>query len=502
MGFFRNQSLRTKLIGVFLVPTLVIILVYGLLAYFAARQGLEEELGKRLVSVGRALSADLSESFDAKLIDRLEPSKERVRNRLRDRLRRTREATGVKRLYLFDASLGNLVDAQGPSPFGERIYKLQANRYEITRTFEQGEATTSVLFQGEDGHLYKSAYVPVTLEGEVIAALGVEASPGYFGLLRYFATVLTVLGAVGIVLVIVAGTLFSRALTRPVNRLVEAARRLGEGEFDQQVVELPDAEEEEPQRDEIAFLAGAFEEMRRDILSRDRQMQMMLSGIAHEVRNPLGGMELFCGLLREDLEEQGDEEALEKIDRIERELDYLDRVVDEFRNFAKETSLERERFSGAEMLEELEGLMAGDLEAAGCRLAVETDGEVELTADRDQLRRVVLNLVRNAYQACGEGGRVLVEVEAAGEGQRRIAVRDNGPGIPEEAVDELFTPFHTTKEKGSGLGLPLSKQIVEKHGGSLEIDSQPGEGTSVVIELPFDPEIESSEREVPEGWLG
>lgn len=501
MEFFRNQSLRTKLVGVFLLPTLLIVLLYGLLAYFAARQGLEDELGKRLVSVGQALSADLSGGFDAKLIKRLDATKKRVRKRLRKRLQKTRERTGVKRLMLFGPDLGNLVDSDGPTPFGEEIYKLQADRFEIRKTFDAEEATTSVLFEGDDGNLYKSAYVPVTLEGEVIAALAVEASAEYFGLLRYFASVLTLLGGIGLALVVAAGTLFSQALTQPLNRLVEAARRLGEGEFETQVVELPEGDEE-PQRDEIVFLARAFEEMRRDILSRDRQMQMMLSGIAHEVRNPLGGMELFCGLLREDLEAEGNDEALEKIDRIEHEVAYLDRVVDEFRNFAKETPLEKERFSALEMMQELRNLMAGDLQEAGCTLGVDVADDVELTADREQLRRVVLNLVRNAYQACGEDGHVDVEIDAPSEDSRRVVVRDNGPGIPEAALDDLFTPFHTTKEKGSGLGLPLSKQIVEKHGGELEVDSSVDEGTTIVFSIPFEADIEAPEREVPEGWLG
>lgn len=509
MEFIRNQSLRTKLVGVFLVPTLVIVLLYGLLAYFSARQGLEEELGKRLMTVGQAISSDLSESFDAKLIDRLDPGKDRVRERFRTRLREAREATDVKRLVLFNADFENLVDSEGPTPFGDPVYGFRADRYEINRTFEQGESTTSVLFKGEDGQFYKTAYVPITLEGEVVAALAVEASAEYFGLLRNFASVLTALGAVGIVLVVVAGTLFSRALTRPLNRLVDAARRLGGGNFEEPVVDVSESDEpnetgDDSRRDEIAFLSRAFEEMRQDILRRDRQMQMMLRGIAHEVKNPLGGMELFCGLLREDLAEAGDESALEKVDRIERELDYLDRVVDEFRDFARETELDWTRFSARELIEELESVMKADIEAAGCEFAVDVPAELELTADRDRIRRLLTNLVRNAVQACGEGDRIEMSAVDPVETPpvRHIVVRDDGPGISDEALEEMFTPFFTTKEKGSGLGLPLSKQVAEKHGGSLTIETEEGEGTEVTVTIPFDSDVESEESEVPDDWLG
>ncbi|MFB6351461.1 MAG: hypothetical protein ABEN55_05430, partial [Bradymonadaceae bacterium] len=142
MEFFRKRSLRTKLVGVFLGPTLIIVLLYGLLAYFAARQGLEGELGKRLMSVGRAVAADYSGQFDARLIKRLDASKTRVRDRLRSQLVRAKKATGVKRLVLFNRDLENLVDSEGPNPFGERVYQLKTDRFEIEKTFQRAEATT------------------------------------------------------------------------------------------------------------------------------------------------------------------------------------------------------------------------------------------------------------------------------------------------------------------------------------------------------------------------
>jgi signal transduction histidine kinase len=509
-----NLSLRTKLVGLFLGTTLAIVLLYGFLAYSAAREGLEDELGKRLTSVGQAISAELSGGFEAEQIRRLDADKTRVRDRLRQRLRRVKEQTGVKRMYLFDSDLENLVDTDGPTAFGEPIYKLEADRYEIRRTLDRAVATTSVLFEGQDGRLYKSAYVPITLGSEdaeadgpeVVAVLGVEASAEYFGLLRYFASVLTIIGGVGLALVVLVGTWFSRAITRPINQLVEAARRLGEGEFEEPVVEdnqLPDGET----ADEIAFLAHSFEEMRRDIRGRDRRMRMMLSGIAHEVRNPLGGMKLFCGLLEEDLDARegaGDEfdEEREKLDRIRREVSYLERVVDEFRDFARQAPLERQRVDARRLVVDTVGTARGDLGEFGCDLTHEIEDGLELTVDPDRLRRVLLNLIRNAGQACGEGGRIVVRASAPEADRRVIEVEDDGPGMSPEVLEEVFTPFHTTKEKGSGLGLPLSKQIVEQHGGSIDVESEPGEGTLVRVSLPFDESIDERSSDVPEGWLG
>jgi nitrogen fixation/metabolism regulation signal transduction histidine kinase len=342
--------------------------------------------------------------------------------------------------------------------------------------------------------------VPITHEGSVVAALGVEASAEYFDLLTNFASVLTVLAILAVFLVVLAGTVFSRRLVRPINQLVGAAQRLGKGEWEDPV-------DVRAEGDEIAFLAGAFEEMRRDIVSRDRQMQMMLSGIAHEVRNPLGGMELFCGLLAEDLESsefEGEQtEMLLKVNKIQRELDYLERVVTDFLDFARDIPPDLERFAATELLDDLGDLLDAEIGNAGCAIETEVEPEhLEMTADRQKLRRALINVVRNAYQACGEGGRIRIVARADGPARRIIEVVDNGPGISDEKVEEVLTPFYTTKEKGSGLGLALTQRIVEQHGGSLEIDSNEEEGTTVRFVLRFDPDVEKAAPEVPEGWLG
>jgi signal transduction histidine kinase len=501
-----THSLRNKIVGVFLVPTLLIVVLYGALAYGALRQGLEDELGERLEAIGQTASAELSGGFEAKQIARLDESKKRVISRLRDKLERIRARTDARRVALLDRERRSLVDTREGVVFGEQLYRLEADKFEIERAFERGEATTSVLFTGEDGAYYKSAYVPVHSDGRPVAVLAVEASATYFDLLTDFASVLTALGAAGLVLVIIVGTLFARRITRPLGRLVEAAGRLGAGELDTQIVE---ADPERARRgDEIAMLAGAFEEMRGNILARDRQMQMMLSGIAHEVRNPLGGMELFCGLLSEDLRDEEPTDAraskLDKLERIQRELSYLDKVVGDFLDFARNRNVELERFTGREFAAEIEGLMAAQLSAGDCALTTRVDDGVELTADRERLHRAVINIVRNAFHACGSGGEVHLSIEEDDEesGQRVVRVADNGPGIPDEVLDDILTPFFTTKEKGSGLGLALTRQTVEQHGGEMLIDTEPGRGTTITLILPFDEELESTGSQIPEGWLG
>lgn len=505
------HSLRARLNTAFAVPTVVIVLVLVAVAYMTARQGLEEELADRLEAVGQVLATDMSEGIDASQLSRLDGSMNRVRTRFQDRLQKVVDATEVRRVFIFDREATTLIDTADEDAFGATLYRVQADRREVEATFEESIVTSGPLFRTEDGAFHKTAYAPVIYEGETVAAIGVEADAGYFELLTGFATVLAFLGAVGVAVVVGIGFWFSKLLSRPVDVLVEGAKRLAAGELETPVVE--EARKQGSRSREFDFLMESFEEMRQSIVERDRQMQMMLGGIAHEVRNPLGGMELFCGLLKEDLkaaehlDDRGDK--IEMVERIEREVDYLERVVETFLDFARPGELVRERIDAGDFFDEIAEVVDGDLQKADCRLVVDIEDGLELTVDGGKMRRAVINAVRNACQAYKgqEGDEVCVRGVADGD-QRIIEIADRGCGIEEEKLDELCQPFFTTREKGSGLGLALIRRIVDEHGGELEIESAVGDGTCVRMRLPFDSKVERSENEddeqmeVPEGWLG
>ena len=108
------------------------------------------------------------------------------------------------------------------------------------------------------------------------------------------------------------------------------------------------------------------------------------------------------------------------------------------------------------------------------------------TADVNQLKRVIVNVLLNSIEAIPDHGTLWISTKACG-GRVEIAVRDDGGGIREEDLQRVFDPYFTTKSGGSGLGLPLSKMIIEQHDGSIRVQSRPGEGTVVTVSLPADP---------------
>jgi signal transduction histidine kinase len=192
-------------------------------------------------------------------------------------------------------------------------------------------------------------------------------------------------------------------------------------------------------------------------------------------------MELFGGLLKEDLEES--DPRRKHVDKILKQIAVLSGVVNDFLDFARRRPVDIVPHDLAELLAEVVAL--AEKEAAAKSVALELSCERPLAAriDKDGLHRAMLNLVKNAIQAVPEGGKVAVRARRLEEGLE-IAVADNGPGIPREARENVFRPFFTTKQKGTGLGLALVKKAVDSHKGRIEIEDTEGGGATFRILLP------------------
>jgi signal transduction histidine kinase len=261
-------------------------------------------------------------------------------------------------------------------------------------------------------------------------------------------------------------------------RLTEAAERIGRGDLQTPLWRRV-------RKDQIGLLRDTLEEMRASLRARDEERETLLAGIAHEIRNPLGGMQLFTGLLAEEL--AGRPEAAH-VDRIRSELGALSRVVDEFLDYARARPLQVEPCDLGGLVAEVSDLVQPLAVERGVTLAASARGRC--AGDREKLRRALLNLARNAVEASPAGQEVEISARAAGAGATVLEVLDRGPGLSAEAREKLFRPFFTTKERGTGLGLALAKKVAEVHRGTLELLPREGGGTVARLSLP--PE-ESSE---------
>lgn len=449
------DSLRGRMFAVFSLPTVIFAAVLIGIAVYAAGASVERELGERLRNTAGAAAAGMPPG----IIARFQPDNRRTHANLMARLRRITEKTDVRRVFIASPEGVSLVDtgADAPQP-GQPDRELSQDRYELERV-ARGETAVSVLYTSVDGVRFKRGYAPIVYQEAVVAVLGVEGSTKTYSALDSLGGYLTAIGLVALLVVSALVFIFGRALTAPLKTLEDASAAIGRGALDAPIELASGARE-------LRRLAATMDDMRDALRTRDRELQMMLGGIAHEVRNPLGGMKLFVGLLREDLAERPEESAL--LARVQTELDTLERIVEEFLDFARQRPALMAPVDLDALILEVDGMVP--ITVGGTHLG-------ELSLDRDLFRQVLLNMARNAQQA---GAHTLT----IGRVEGGLSIGDDGPGVPADAADNIFDAFFSGREKGTGLGLALCRRIVEAHGGDIVL-ANPGESGAVfVLHLP------------------
>ncbi|MEW6501756.1 MAG: ATP-binding protein [Thermodesulfobacteriota bacterium] len=227
--------------------------------------------------------------------------------------------------------------------------------------------------------------------------------------------------------------------------------------------------------------------LEREMQKQERLVSLgkMAAGVAHEVRNPLSSIKGLAALLGSRFAEASEERrsATLLIEEVER----LNRAITELLNFAKPLPLNREALDLATLIPNSLSLIAGDATALGVATHATVAQDIpQVVADHDRLSQVLLNLYLNSLQAMEGGGKLTVTARKGNkEGTVEIVVEDSGTGIPAEILDRVVDPYFTTKPQGSGLGLAMVHKIMEEHGGSVEIKSQVGTGTTVTLVLPL-----------------
>jgi signal transduction histidine kinase len=210
----------------------------------------------------------------------------------------------------------------------------------------------------------------------------------------------------------------------------------------------------------------------------------LMSGVAHEIKNPLNAMMLHLELLRERLgsESEGPQESL---DILQSEIRRLDRAVQGLLRFIRPQELSLVRMDLNELFAGIKALLTPEWEPRGVQFEFHRDASLPLImADGELLHQVLLNIALNACQAMPNGGRLQVATQREGEDFVTITFTDEGVGIAPEDLEKIFTLYYTTKPEGSGMGLALAYRIVQLHDGSIEVASEPGRGTSFTVRLP------------------
>jgi signal transduction histidine kinase len=296
---------------------------------------------------------------------------------------------------------------------------------------------------------------------------------------------LQLLTAIGLALLgtVVLGWLWGRSFIQRIFALTKVTRAIADGRMDERVA-ISGQDEIRQLGDAFNSMADRLVELQENVRKQERQAMFgrIAAGLVHDISHPIQNIGNSCKLMQKMFEDLEYRETFKKT--VERELVIIKRVLDDLRNIARPIPLERFPVDLNRTVADAAEAMEQHAETAGLTLQTQLTPEtVFIEGDVFALGRVYRNLILNAIQATAPGGLILVKSETRGQ-RVQVHVYDTGCGIPPERIGQVFEDFVTTKRRGLGLGLAISKKIVEQLGGQISVASEVGKGTTFVLDFP------------------
>ncbi len=209
----------------------------------------------------------------------------------------------------------------------------------------------------------------------------------------------------------------------------------------------------------------------------------LTASLAHEVRNPLGSIGGAARLLAQDKLKPDEKQEVSEI--LQKEVDRLNQVVESYLGAARNDSRRTHTFQLTEVVDSIQKLLAEKTRKKGIAFSIRLpSGSITLTMDLNQLYQILLNILLNAVDAMPDGGTITLIAQIEGD-DLHLQVYDEGIGMSPETLDHIWDTFYTTKQNGTGLGLPIVRRMVDENDGSITIQSEPNKGTTVNIRLPM-----------------
>ncbi len=306
------------------------------------------------------------------------------------------------------------------------------------------------------------------------------------------------IGCGGLLIGAFGAVLLARRITGPLKKLVEGTVKISKEDFSQKI--------DITSQDEIGNLAQSFNDMSRKLLLARERMEAasnkliqaeklasigrISAGIAHEIRNALTSVKLNIQKLVQS--DRLDETEKEHLSISQEGIGQMEKFVRELLDFTRVSELNLDRFSLEQILDESIKTLADTLELKKVVLEKNyKEGLPQVLVDADKLKQVFLNILRNAYDAVEEKGKINISLsllKERGGSKIRVFISDNGCGIPEENREIVFEPFYTKKSSGIGLGLPIARKIIEQHRGTIRVKENAAQGTSFEIIIPTEEE--------------
>ncbi len=472
---FRRFSLRTQLL---LILLFLLLITIGSLSIIAARseEMIIEKVTDNLDDITKAIQISVEEmTYRGDSTQRLK-SYVKMLNR-----------KGIKEISIISDD-AQVIASSNPAKIGTVEKGGQdkvAQKKDLLITARLGEESKK-----ESQRLY-NVIMPVAIKGQNLGYIHISMILDDYKYLQrrnQLKRILSMLFAFSIGIIV--SLVLANQYTDPIKRIANASKKIAEGKL----VRIRDTQ----RNDEIGVLIRSFNDMveklseRKELeekLKKTEQLSMigqLASGIAHEVRNPLNFLSLSIGHIKERLSEekmQSGDDINELLDSLKKEIYRVNELINNFLFLGKQVVLNREWIAPRALMDDALYMVKTKVRDNIAITANFTPEDMQIFCDREYMRMCLINLILNSAQAIEDSGSIGVDFKANGD-MAFISVTDSGKGLEMEDVQRIFEPYYSTKKLGIGLGLSITKRLIEEHGGVIAVESSVNGKTVITIQVP------------------
>ncbi len=468
--FFLNLSLTKKLVLMMLFLT-AILLVTLITIYWQSERSLMTQIESQTAELAQAVQVGVEEVTGGTSSEtRLEQYLSSLKTK------------GIKEISIISNAV-EIIASTNPTKVGTPVSQ---KKKELIIKAELGESAVD-----QEGKAY-NVIIPVIAGQAHYGYIHLQINVENFQETMRRNTTKRIIAALSVFAIgILISVYLSVRYTEPIHNVVTAARKVAAGDLNQS---LP-----VDRKDEIGDLTQSFNDMiqrlreQRRLEERLREAEHLSAvgqlsrGIAHEIRNPLNFISLCIDHIRTKYRPQdsAQAESFEKlVDSMKEEIHRLDRLVKDFLDYGKPLKLDIQPVDTGEFLNDMVQIVKAKAESDRIAIVERYRALPRIPMDAELMKSCLFNLVTNAFQAMPGGGTLTIDTELR-EGSFVLSMSDTGTGVSQENLARIFEPFFTTKSQGLGLGLAMTKRVIEEHGGKIEFASVEGQGSEVTVVLPL-----------------
>ncbi|MBL7959545.1 HAMP domain-containing histidine kinase [bacterium] len=458
---FIQFSFRTKIILVFSGITIGLVMIMSRMSYYTVREIYLNQLSDQVMLSARIVMSGLN----AQHLGYLNPQDNNsfVTSYYTKYLLEQKSTLQLENASIFNEQLQTLVstDTLNSAGYVEPLLVIQRS---LVKNLKERQSVTSMPFKGEDESWYLWGFYRI----DESHWLCIRENAHRLARVEQLSIMFWGIGLGGILLTLLGGLFLSRTLARPIEQLVHFSRELGKGEWETPVPTHI--------KGELSSLAGAMHHMRESLVSRQKEKETILAHIAHEIRNPLGGIELLTGLIKEDVSNR--EKNMEYTQKILDEIGGLKSLINNYLNFGRPSVPKPENVLVSDVIDEATHVLQNSINEK--KVSIECQTIEKMRFDRNHLRHILINLLTNAIQAVNVGGQVSITLQQK-SGNKLLEISDDGPGIDESVMRTVFEPFFTTHSNGTGLGLAICKKLCDENGATISVKNNNESGCTFTI---------------------